>query len=462
MSAVKRKTRKGSWLKPATAAGRILNRLDATQPRTIFLATFLFVCLVSFAVQWVLLPYVFPQWHAGHGLLVGLDSIQFHQIAVELADQIRTQGWSAWQLRPEAQAPAGIAAAFYALTIPEPWVLIPLNAALHALAALLLWKILFLISGKRWPATIASLPFILFPSAMQWYSQNLKDGWSIAGGLLVLYGWLSLLKPGKDSSLIASAGLIAAGALLSWIPRPYNLQLLAAASLPVLICLFWQARLRSPRAAKQKARQLTSSLAAAGLLAALVWLSQGTYSVAYNQLPSTSLPSNSVELTWRETEWLPDRVDQILESLAATRYRYTNDFPDALSNIDTGENFFDADDVLLYVPRATEIMLFAPFPDTWFDEGSLESSQLMRRVAAAETAFNYFCLLGLPLAAWLWRRVEFWMAVSFSYLLILPQVLVVANVGTLYRFRYGGLMTLTALGLLALLVYWDDRSAGRA
>lgn len=435
----------------------LLNRVD---PGRVFLVTFCFICFNSLFVQLILLPQFLPQWHAGNGLLIGQDSIYFNKLAVELAQNVRLEGWSVWELRPELQAPAGIAAAIYTLTtISEPWVLIPINAALHALAATLLWKILFAISESRWISTLATLPFIFFPSAMQWYSQMAKDSWSIAGSFLVLSGWLILIRP-ADSSLASQAAksfvYIASGVLLSWITRPYQLQLLAGASLAVFP-FFLSLWLRSNKTwnSTSKSNILTRSLTAIFLFTSLVWFSRSTYSMTYEQLlGSGSSSTSSTYLTWSDTEWLPDPLDGLFHSLAATRYGYTTTSPEAKTNIDTDVVFLEASDVIHYIPRATAIMFLTPFPNTWFDESSLAPNQVMRSIAAVEMLFSYLCLSGLPLAIWLWRwRAEFWTILLFCYLLMMPQALVVANIGTLYRFRYGSFMTLAAIGLLAVVRY---------
>ena len=88
----------------------------------IFLICFSFPFLVAVFVQFIFLPYIAPAWNAGHGLLVGLDSVNYHQMAVELAQKIHQQGWSAWTLHTEDSAHFGlmnITAAIYALTIPQ-------------------------------------------------------------------------------------------------------------------------------------------------------------------------------------------------------------------------------------------------------------------------------------------------------------------------------------------------------
>src|SRR5262245_7231906 len=109
---------------------------------TLWVAAFLYATLTAALVQTVVLPRFTPQWHAGHGLLAGLDSTEFHERAVDAAEAIRREGWMVWTLRPRGQLPVGILSALYALTVPEPWVLIPVNAVLHATAAVVLFRLL--------------------------------------------------------------------------------------------------------------------------------------------------------------------------------------------------------------------------------------------------------------------------------------------------------------------------------
>ena len=86
----------------------------------------------------------------------------------------------------------GVVSAVYAVTIAEPWTLIPLHAALHATSALvLMWVVAMLVPSGR-HALLAALPFLLFPSALVGYAQISKDVYTICGGFLFLYGWLLL------------------------------------------------------------------------------------------------------------------------------------------------------------------------------------------------------------------------------------------------------------------------------
>ena len=62
----------------------------------------------------------------------------------------------------------------------------------------------------------------------------------------------------------------------------------------------------------------------------------------------------------------------------------------------------------------------------------------------------YITFLCIPLALILWyKRPEFWVSLSFCSAVILAYVIAVPNVGSLYRMRYGYLMTVVGLALAA-------------
>jgi len=191
----------------AVRALESLRSLDCS-PMRLWFVIFAYAAAAGLLVQLVVLPRFLPGWHGGHGLLAGGDWLLFHQLATEVAARVHKQGWSAWSLRPEGQAPAGVAAIFYVLVAPEPWSIIPLNAALHATAALILHSLLRLFVSPR-RALLGTLPFVLYPSAMTWYTQLHKDGFFIAGMLLLVYGW-ALLASNRAAGLawrpLTSAG----------------------------------------------------------------------------------------------------------------------------------------------------------------------------------------------------------------------------------------------------------------
>ena len=89
----------------------------------------------------------------------------------------------------------------------------------------------------------------------------------------------------------------------------------------------------------------------------------------------------------------------------------------------------------------------------------------MRRVSAAEMIGVYAALILLPFSLWRWRRKpETWVLTLFCAGMMVTYGLVIANVGSLYRVRYGFLMTLVALGIaggLSAYQRWSYRSRAK-
>jgi hypothetical protein len=443
-------------------------------------AFFLYPAAAALFVQLILLPLLFPQWHAGEGLLAGGDWYGFHQIAVSLAEKIHAQGWSAWELRPQGQAPCGVAAIFYVLFLPHPWVLIPLYAGLHATAAFVLFKIILRMTGNRALAFIAVLPFWLYPSAMLWYSQIHKDGYFIIGALLFLYGWMLLASNQtwernwwpKARAMV----WVFLGAGLVWVVRPYGVQMMqgVAAAIAVVLTIVFLSRLA--RRHWQWERALLAITMTWVILAAITPLTKGGI---YAEVPTTTAeapttsaeaPTTSIEVPttlsvpnqpattsqWQRSGW-PDFIENIAYTLALVREESRLSYPEAASNVDVQVSFHSIRQMLAYVPRAAQIAFLSPFPNQWFGQGSLPANTVMRRVSAVEMLGVYLGLALLPLGLWRWRsKAETWLLFVFCAAMILIYALVIANVGWLYRVRYGFIMTLVAVGIAAGLSLRQD------
>ena len=109
--------------------------IDLSKSYVIGLIAFVWALILGLLLQLFVLPNIFPDLHAGNGLMKGADWIWFNQIAVELADKINETGLDNWEFRPFGQAPAGLAAAMYSLSgISKPFVYMPINAILFAVA----------------------------------------------------------------------------------------------------------------------------------------------------------------------------------------------------------------------------------------------------------------------------------------------------------------------------------------
>ena len=178
----------GNAAAPATAAFAL------PSGRLFWSLCFAYASFMALLLQKAVLP-LWPEMHAGHGLLMN-DAIVFHNAAVEIAQRIQTIGWSEWRIYPPGfSGNVGLLSALYALFGPDPAWFIPFNAAAHATGALLIYRIggrLVDSDAGRIGGLLAAICFLVFPSALQWYGQNHKDAFAIAGLLLVLDAWLEM------------------------------------------------------------------------------------------------------------------------------------------------------------------------------------------------------------------------------------------------------------------------------
>ncbi len=452
------------------------------------LAFVLYGIVISIAVQFIVLPYLLPGLHAGHGLLIGGDFPGLHVIASRKAAEIAAQGWMAWELQPEEQSSSGFASLVYALTrISEPWSLIPVNATLHALGGVIIMQLARLLGASALAAFFAAALYVFFPASLQWVTQIQKDSTYFAGMLAVLLGMIMLTRSAsrevRFTRLLCSAGIIAVGLLLVALARLYGMELLA-------VCSFLLILLILPSLGK---RWIAGEIASARMIFVLIALCAVPVVAKFapkderipadlslaNKKPPIALAffkdqslldsasasyksenAQSITAMWLRTELLPELLERIFFRIAKARYGWQGaNYQTAGSMIDREVNFWNSLDLIAYFPRALQIGLLAPFPEHWLMNGVSPGGTAMRRVTGVEMLLLYpILLIGLPVAAWKWgRKLEFWMVLVFCLPLIVLYAYTVPNLGSLYRLRYGFLMTLAAVGFSALWMNFQER-----
>lgn len=485
----------------------------------IWLGVFLYILLASLSIQLIILPHLLPQWHAGDGLLVGGDWNSFHRYALEVSDNIEKEGWLAWELKPQGQAPAGIAAAIYTITnISKPWIVLPLNALMHAFAAIILFSIVngFIRNNKI--ALLAILPFVFFPSAMTWNATMHKDGFMILGSLCFLKGFIIFARSEqwekRWSYLLMGSFFIVMGSFLVWIVRPYAVQMMfgvgiAMAAVLTLFYIFntYNRKLSSWSTLKVitiiwLSLILVMPFTKGGIIAEVPPVAENRvstvalYSVqgeALNEVDLTKIISGKTmvasggnkvasEINWNKTklglpnylpfevwywilqkprgwqtsEIIPNFIENKIYGVAGVRNGSRNTA--GFSNIDGDIGFTSVKDVLFYTPRAMQIFMFAPFPTDWFVPASMESNAFMRKVSAMEMIIVYISIVFLFYAIWHWRnRIELWILLIFSTGMGYIFTISVVNIGSLYRIRFGFLMTLVALGFAGLCLFINNK-----
>lgn len=431
-----------------------------------WLLFFTFSGLSALCLQLLVLPLLFPDLHAGNGLLLGTDSVGFHKIGVVLSQKVLSQGWGAWELAPLGHPPAGIAAAFYALTVSQPYALIPLNAALHATAGTMLIQIARMLTADYRIAFYASLPFIVFPSSMQWYAQIGKDGFYFAGAFFCLYGWIILARFSTWQfgvlKILTGFLWLFMGLVLMGSVRVYSFQLMQGIGAIFAIAL---TIIFLKRGAEGVLPWRTCSLAIISLFFVPLLLkfapveTRGTSEIPQPGVAIGSAwhGSDFARDKWRPTAWSPRVIDNSFLKIAVLRngYLFTPGYQGSLSMVDRSIELLSILDFLSYLPRALQLGLFAPFPTEWIGSNPAGPSSIMVSVASCEMVVVYLALIFLPYTIWLFRfKVELWLTLCFGGIILLIYSYATPNIGSLYRLRYGFLMLLVTLGLVGAIGAW--------
>lgn len=424
----------------------ILNR-DNPRVWHLWLLAFCYAVVISALIQFFVLPVVFPGFHAGHGLLKGFDSVGYHWIAEELTESMDKHGFTVWQLRPKGQGPGGIAALIYYFTVSEPWTLIPVNAGLHALSFVLVFLIVQKITHERTISAMAALPFLLFPSSLTWVTQIQKDTYSIPGLLLMLNCWLMAFGWAKRPTLKLTVLLLLSclgSIFLLWSMRPYLLKFIQLFSVIYLVGCIGHSFVGKAEVFT-RVRHVVLALLLTCTVIVIPRLINYT-----PEMPGFKI--TQINHQWHKNDLIPGLIDNQLRSIGKTREEFQTKYSGAKGNLDEEIKFNSSFDVISYIPRSLQIILFSPFPYQWIESGSSKATTLLRREAGVEMIASYFLLFFLPYAMWIWRkRISMWLTISFSILILVPYGLTAANIGTLFRMRYGPYMLLLSIGAAGLL-----------
>jgi hypothetical protein len=149
---------------------------------------------------------------------------------------------------------------------------------------------------------------------------------------------------------------------------------------------------------------------------------------------------------------------KLTKRVGLLRHKFITRYPLAGSNIDTDVELAGVADVVRYLPRATLIGLFSPFPNMWFIKGA-QVGLTGRLVAGGEMVVMY-SMFGLMVYALIlqWNRLSFWLLLGIALIGCTALGYVVVNVSSLYRMRYVFSILLIILGTKGLLLLWPTRT----
>lgn len=418
-------------------------------------AFFCFSICAALIFQKLLVPFA-TAYSAGGGLLAN-DSVYFNSTAISLANNINSSGWESWQLFPAPGTSANVAilGALYAVFGYDPAVMIPINALMHASGGLLIYLITIEISSNKrlgvYAGVIAASLFVIFPSALNWYGQIHKDGFAITGTLLILLTWLKALRCDfGEVNFGVNLGFYSIGVFLIAIVRPYNLKLLLVATVLALFVVVLISFLRFNFIKKIKLiifYLLAIAILAVGVKSINLFAESSSNAGMGDDYANWDAKGAWV---WQNADWLPDQIEQYIQLTSKTRAGliYNGLESKARSIIDEDIRPQNISEVIMHIPRAFQVGLFAPFPNTWLDNLTLP-----RVVALGEMTIYYLCITGIFLLFLFDRKPAMYVAVYFASYFLVFFGFTLANVGTLYRLRYSYEFILILLGVLGWLTY---------
>jgi len=454
--------------------------------KKIFIGFFVYSSVVALFVQFYLLPVLIPDMHSSHGLMVSGDWNFFHDVARRLAVDMEQYGFKKWNVHPNGQGPAGILALHYWATgIHYPYVLIPLNALMHASAALILFNIIQLLFSSRRASLISSILYLTLPLSVLFYAQISKEVYYNLSLLLFVYSGIGVIKIVTSEKFLIKKDiraiffyflLFSTSVVLVYICRPHIFLFYEGGV--YLLCFFMMVGIIGSR--KYIFSRCILVVMWAALSIALIKSFPHSdpgdlFSVqAFNDVKvennevvtktvsmtnmtsmsdSPTVDRSSIELTrispWIVSDYLLDGIDRKLSQLYAYReyfYRYTNGF----TTVDREIRLDSALSMVEYFPRALMHGLFSP---TYKFLGAGNSGQLSVFLTATAVIM---LVLAIPVIFSIFgiyaerKNVLMWFVLVFALFYLLYPVYAFPNIGAFMRHRYVPHLIIVSIGIFKM------------
>ncbi len=437
----------------------IKSMINKITPLNLWVFFFFYSVICGIIFFEFLIPSI-PSLHAPGSTLTP-DSTYFNEVAMKLANDINLHGWTSWKLYPAvaASGQSSYLAILYVFFGMHPLYAVPFNAFFHAFSSVLIYLIALEILGannfSKYPAFLSASLFVAFPSALTWVGQIHKEACLSTGLLLALWGIMKILsnKTGRYRAISIFCALILSLILIASM-KPYILQIL---SVVILIII-----------ALQCMRIFPSTLLSMGMLTAFflstifILMLVNRYSSSDSSSISNWLSGESFMVhnySWKRTDYLPEFMDRKIQVIASSRVGAISagEAIHANSMIDVDIKPTNAIEVFQYTPRAFQVSLLAPFPNTWF-----KSINIVSLVSALEMIIFYITFFGLlffiPLRIFNYKIL---LCLIFACLPLIIFGISSPNIGTLYRIRYTFEMILLMLGTCGWAIMINKLKLGR-
>lgn len=416
-----------------------------------------YVVVAALFIQLILLPYFLSDYHWGEGLLTEKDAVTYHRISKVLSERINENGFGEWSIKPHIKSKElpfvksginGVVSLIYLSVTPRPWAVIPLNAIVHATSALLLVYVFLLLGVSKSWSVLASLPFVLYPSSAQWWSQIGKDGILILGVYLLVWGFLTGINARKKTDYFHVVFGVLSGFCFVWLMRTYMLPIISVASVFVVLVFLMHSIML-------KKQTNTMFVLLYGISMIVIAVSSGYAEYQSKASKPVHAERTKVDIVHYDSNYSEHDVLSLINIKSTglvNKIRSDFDVVKSNSSIDSDVRFGGLGDIILYIPRAAQIGLFAPFPNQWLKPGSSEPNTIMRKVAMFEMgmfyAFFVFLLLNMK---WILKNPGVLYVLLVSISIIIMYSLFVTNIGTLYRMRYSFFMIIYGLSVVSFL-----------
>ena len=386
------------------------------------------------------------------------DSPVYLEHVVTLVHELKQAGITGW-----TSAPFPLHSKLYSLSFAAFGPLVgfnilaaePLNLLCYLTIIFSVYKLGNEISGPR-TGRLAAIIVALWPSLLLHTTQILKDPLFIA--LLLGVFCLCTYLITRLISLTRGVGAALFGGVLGislWLLKPdqWALPLMVIALGAGFQCL------RVIRAKRAVAGNLVGSIALLAIAFGITLLGPRLISRYRAPDPHPLLTTSRAEVDQATGVTEPQQnlrvkppsrssppLTKLRERIAWARYLFVS-YPGTTSNIDTEVRLESWREIIRYLPRATQIGLFAPFPNMWLGTGA-QVGRSGRMLSGFETLMSY---VFISCSVWsLWRRrdhLAIWFLLTIATLSVIALGLVAANIGALYRMRYPFWILLIIVGV---------------
>lgn len=449
--------------------------------RRLYCLLFLFALLYSIAAMIISRELVIPAMLPHTNGNISGDPNYYNSLAVKKLVELKSQGLKAFELHLSGQGPAGIASLAY-LVWENPYIIVTFNALMHSFSVVLMAAII-----SRWfPLNIsiaASIPLLISPYMMFWYSQINKGSYSMLGAMLFTLGSVLILtsyKKWRYRTLTLSVSFMCLAAIFNWIARPYLNQILTPLVIATMFCgtLFLYKKVSGTRLLSFIVGMILVTVCTASLTGGAAsdqtLDSFSNYTFHRNGNPKIDIPNeksiaascleNISTDNWRTEKIIPDFIENNLLKMMGQRclvFSILNtDFNETTQAavVDISILPSSSIDAVKYLPRAVYLGVLSPGPDRW---GFIftEHFSWFFLVSSIETIFLYFGVI--VLIFWVFKNLQWsiFLPIGSAIFVMTIYGMSIPYLGAIYRYRYPWWMLLICFSAAAILSLFCKKNA---